>query len=228
MSYNAPELLRSWEQRIVRFMQNMEHSTDDASHDFFHFQRVWKTASQIIKQEKAEVNQLVVLAACYFHDIVVLPKNHPQRSQASTLAAEKTRQCLQKLEFPEQLIEPACHAVQAHSYSAGIPPQTLEAKIVQDADRMEALGAIGLARVFYTAGVLKQKLFDPQDPMAEHRELDDRIYSLDHFQQKLLKLADTMQTESGRAMAQRKTDYLRDFIKKLLNELDGNPDTVLE
>lgn len=222
MSDNTPELLQSWEQRIVDFMQAMDHDTDDASHDFFHFQRVWKTATQIMVQEKAEVNQLVVLAACYFHDIVVLPKNHPKRSQASTLAAEKTRQCLQELGFPEKLIEPTCHAVQAHSYSAGIPPQTIEAKVVQDADRMEALGAIGLARVFYTAGILKQKLFDPEDPMAKKRDLNDRIYSLDHFQQKLLKLGDSMQTEGGRAMAQHNTHYLEDFIDKLLRELDGD------
>ena len=221
MSYNTPELLQSWEQRIVSFMQAMDHESDDASHDFFHFQRVWKTASQIMEQE-TPVNQLVVLAACYFHDIVVLPKNHPQRSQASTLAAKKTRECLQELEFPEELIESVCHAVQAHSYSAGISPETIEAKVVQDADRMEALGAIGLARVFYTAGILKQKLFDPEDPMAENRELNDRIYSLDHFQQKLLKLVDTMQTDGGRAMAQRNTDYLKDFIAKLLKELDGD------
>lgn len=222
MSYNTPELLQAWEQRIVCFMQAMDHESDDASHDFFHFERVWKTARQIMVQESSDVNQLVVLAACYFHDIVVLPKNHPQRSQASSLAADKTRQCLQELAFPKELIEPVCHAVLTHSYSAGIQPDTIEAKVVQDADRMEALGAIGLARVFYTAGVLKQKLFDPADPMAEHRELDDRIYSLDHFQQKLLKLVDTMQTEGGRNMAQRNTDYLRDYIEKLLKELEGD------
>ena len=222
MSYNTPELLQSWEQRIVSFMQAMDHESEDASHDFFHFQRVWKTASQIMAQESKEVNQLVVLAACYFHDIVVLPKNHPQRSRASALAAKKTSECLQELEFPEELIEPVCHAVLTHSYSAGIQPETIEAKVVQDADRMEALGAIGLARVFYTAGVLKQKLFDPEDPMAERRALDDRIYSLDHFQQKLLKLVDTMQTEGGRSMAQRNTDYLKDFIEKLLKELEGD------
>ena len=94
--------------------------------------------------------------------------------------------------------------------------------MVQDADRMEALGAIGLARVFYTAGVLRQKMFDPQDPQALHREPDDRRYALDHFQLKLLQLADTMQTTAGRAMAQKNTDYLRAYTAKLLRELDGD------
>ena len=222
MNYNDPQLLQSWEQRIVQYMQSMEHSTDDASHDFFHFQRVWKTASQIIKKESGYINSLVVLTACYFHDVVVVPKNSPQRSIASTLAARKTEQCLRELQFPEDLIPAVCHGVKAHSYSAGITPETVEAKIVQDADRMEALGAIGLARCFYTGGLLKQKLFDPEDPMAEHREFNDRQYSLDHFEQKLLKLASTMQTQAGKEIAERNTDYLRDFRTKLLKELEGD------
>lgn len=222
MTYNDPQLLKSWEQRIVQYMEGLDHAANDASHDFFHFQRVWKIACQIMETESENINALVVLAACYFHDIVVLPKDHPERSRASTLAAQKTRVCLQELEFPEALIDGVCHAVLAHSYSAGIPPETIEARVVQDADRMEALGAIGIARCFYTAGILRQKLFDPEDPLAESRELDDRIYSLDHFQLKLLKLVDTMQTQGGREMAQRNSNYLRDFIQKLTRELEGD------
>lgn len=145
----------------------------------------------------------------------------PQRATASTLAAEETERCLKHLEFPDTLIPAVCHAVKTHSYSAGIPPETIEAKVVQDADRMEALGAIGLARCFYTGGKLKQKLFDPEDPMAESRELNDRLYSLDHFELKLLNIADTMQTESGRKMAQRSTQFLRDFRDQLGRELRG-------
>ncbi len=222
MNYNDPQLLQSWEERIVQYMQSMEDNTDDASHDFFHFQRVWKTASQLVASETTEINALVVLAACYFHDIVVVPKNSPLRAKASTLAAEKTEQCLQELSFPAELIAQVCHAVKAHSFSAGITPETIEAKIVQDADRMEALGAIGLARCFYTAGLLKHKLFDPEDPEAKHRELNDRQFALDHFELKLLTLSGSMKTEAGREMAERNSDYLRDFRTKLLKELQGD------
>ena len=172
-------------------------------------------------EEANAVNPLVVLAACYFHDIVVLSKNHPQRSQASSLAASKAKSSLESIAFPTELITDVCHAIESHSYSAGIKPETIEAKIVQDADRMEALGAIGLARVFYTAGLLRQKMFDAEDPLAEHRELDDRQFALDHFQLKLLKLADTMQTKTGRAMANKKSEYLQVFVGKLLSELKG-------
>ena len=219
MPYNDPALLQQWEATFVEFLQGRE--TDDASHDISHFQRVWRTACRLMDEGEIAANRLIILTACYFHDIVVLPKNHPQRSMASTLAAEETEKCLQTLTFPEELIGDVCHAVKTHSHSAGIPPETIEAKVVQDADRMEALGAIGIARCFYTAGKLKQKLFDPEDPLANDRELDDRVYSLDHFELKLLKIAESMQTESGRHMAERSTQFLRDFRDQLCRELRG-------
>ncbi|AMO58520.1 hydrolase [Endozoicomonas montiporae] len=219
MPYNDPSLLQQWEQTFVQFLQGRE--SDDASHDISHFQRVWRTASKLLDNGDLSANRLVILAACYFHDIVVLPKNHPQRSMASTLAAEETERCLTVLSFPQALINDVCHAVKTHSYSAGITPETIEAKVVQDADRMEALGAIGLARCFYTGGKLKQKLFDPEDPLATHRELDDRIYSLDHFELKLLKIAGSMQTAAGRQMAERSSQFLKDFRDQLCRELNG-------
>ncbi len=222
MVNTSKETLYRWEQQIIICLRSMDHDNDDDSHDFSHFQRVWKTAQQIMDQEQVVVNRLVVLAACYFHDIVVLPKDHPERSRASSLAAIKTRTCLEDMGFPCELIDNVCHSVESHSYSAGIVPETIEAKVVQDADRMEALGAIGLARVFYTSGLLRRKMFDPEDPLAEHRALDDREYALDHFQVKLLKLSETMQTNAGRRVAERNSDYLREYMGKLLKELNGD------
>lgn len=222
MTNSCIDTLNSWEQKIISWLQSMGNDNNDASHDFSHFQRVWKTAQQIMDQEQIPINRMVVLAACYFHDVVVLPKDHPERSQASSLAAIKTRVCLEEMAFPNELIDNVCHSVESHSYSAGIAPETIEAKVVQDADRMEALGAIGLARVFYTSGLLRRKMFDPEDPLAERRELDDREYALDHFQVKLLKLSETMQTAAGRRMAERNSDYLREYMGKLLKELDGD------
>ena len=221
MSSTCVATLNRWEERLTACLQSSVEQ-DDASHDISHVQRVWKTAQQIMAQESAPVNSLVVLAACYLHDVVVLPKDHPQRATASSLAAAKAGTVLAEMGFPGELIDNVCHSVASHSYSAGIVPQTIEARVVQDADRMEALGAIGLARVFYTAGVLRQKMFDPQDPEARHRELDDRRFALDHFELKLLRLADTMQTDAGRAMARRNSDYLRAFAAKLVRELDGD------
>lgn len=112
--------------------------------------------------------------------------------------------------------------LEAHSFSAGIAPHSLEAKIVQDADRLEALGAIGLARVFAVSGALGVALFNAEDPFADARTLNDRAFALDHFQTKLLRLPDTMHTDVGRELAQHNADFLIQFMAKLSAELQGD------
>ena len=213
--------LAQWHQRFEDWLA-AHHATDDAAHDSSHFRRVWMTAKKILENEDAD--PLVVLTACYFHDIVSLPKNDPERSHSSHMAAQKTRQILSQ-DFPDfspERYDAVAHAIEAHSFSAGIAPQTREAKIVQDADRLEALGAIGLARVFAVSGALGVALFDAQDPFAESRALDDRAYALDHFQTKLLRLPETMQTAVGRELARHNADYLIQFMAKLSAELQGD------
>lgn len=193
--------LIDWQQRFEHWILT-HHTQDDAAHDLSHFRRVWATATQLAAGE--DVDQLVLLTACYFHDIVSLPKNHPERSRSSMMAAEKTLAILQSsfADFPAERYSAVSHAIEAHSFSASISPRTLEAKIVQDADRLESLGAIGLARVFAVSGALNTILFDAADPFADQRALDDRKYALDHFQCKLLRLPESMQTVRGRAMAE--------------------------
>ena len=97
---------------------------------------------------------------------------------------------------------------------------------MQDADRLEALGAIGLARVFAISGAMNAALFDADDPFADNRELDDKAYALDHFQTKLLRLPQSMQTKKGREMAQHNADFLVQFMAKLSAELAGDPLSV--
>lgn len=213
--------LVQWQQRFESWLDE-HHASEDSAHDISHFRRVWMTARKIMIHHQAD--PLVVLTACYFHDIVSLPKNHPERSQSSRLAARKTRDILHRdfPDFPPDRFAAVEHAIEAHSFSAGIAPQSIEAKIVQDADRLEALGAIGLARVFAVSGGLGVALFDAEDPFADARPLDDRAFALDHFQTKLLRLPDTMQTDVGRDLAQHNADFLVHFMAKLSAELQGD------
>jgi len=211
-----------WELRFTAFLQ-LHEQHDDGSHDLGHFQRVWKAAREIDRVEGGAADPLILLTACYFHDLVSLPKNHPERRQASRLSAERTAGILQSdfPDFPPDKIDGVRHAIHAHSFSAKVDALTAEARILQDADRLEALGAIGLARVFYTAGQLGQKLFDPGDPLALRREPDDLRFSLDHFQLKLLKLPALMNTDTGKKMAEERADYLRGFLVTIGGELGG-------
>lgn len=213
--------LAQWQHRFERWLDE-NHFTDDAAHDIAHFRRVWVTAQNIMAELR--VDPLVVLTACYFHDVVSLPKNHPDRSQSSLLAARKTREILRRdfPDFPPERYAAVEHAIEAHSFSAGVAPQSLEAKIVQDADRLEALGAIGLARVFAVSGALGVALFDADDPFAGARPLDDKTFALDHFQTKLLRLPDIMQTPRGRELARHNADFLIQFMAKLSAELQGD------
>lgn len=214
--------LYHWQQRFEAWL-NEHHSQGDAAHDVSHFRRVWATARQL--SENTDADRLTILTACYFHDIVSLAKNHPQRSRSSAMAAEKTLSVLQSdfPDFPAERYPAVLHAIEAHSFSAAVNPVSEEAKIVQDADRLEALGAIGLARVFAVSGALNNALFDANDPFADRRDLDDKTYALDHFQCKLLRLPETMQTEKGRMMAVHNARFLVQFMAKLSAELRGDP-----
>ncbi|HHR3288500.1 TPA: phosphohydrolase [Klebsiella oxytoca] len=214
--------LYQWQQRFEAWLSE-HHSQGDAAHDISHFRRVWATAQQLA--EESDADRLVILTACYFHDIVSLAKNHPECSRSSAMAAEQTLTILQSdfPDFPPERYAAVLHAIEAHSFSAGMAPRSEEAKIVQDADRLEALGAIGLARVFAVSGALNNILFDADDPFADRRELDDKKYALDHFQCKLLRLPETMQTEKGRAMALHNARFLVQYMAKLSAELRGDP-----
>jgi uncharacterized protein len=198
-----------WQARLAALAAAGSGATDGA-HDASHLARVWRNAEALLP-DHPEANRLVVMAACYLHDLVNLPKNDPARSQASRRSAQLARHQLAWIGFPSELLDAVAHAIEAHSFSAAIEATTIEAKIVQDADRLDALGAIGLARVFYVGGQLGRPLAHPIDPLALHRPLDDAAFTLDHFAVKLATLPGMMQTEAGRRLAGKRLALLMDF-----------------
>lgn len=216
-SLSPKKPLSQWQSEFENWWHRNE--SDDASHDLGHFRRVYSVALEINAGEGAKADDLVLLAAAYFHDVVNPPKNSPLRSKASQLAAEKSKEIISDMGFPADKLDDVAHAIAAHSFSAGIPAETLEAKILQDADRMEALGALGVARNMYTSGRMGSKLFHPEDPLGKARELDDKKYALDHFELKLLKLPDMMQTQTGKSIARQRADFLITFRNQLLKEV---------
>ncbi|MGO4448959.1 HD domain-containing protein [Phyllobacterium sp. TAF24] len=193
-----------------------EGSTD-GSHDVSHLLRVWKNASAIHAAEGGDKEILV--ASTILHDCVAVEKNSPLRAQASQLAAKKASDLLTDIGWQTHKIAAAAHAIEAHSFSANIPPRTLEAQILQDADRLDAIGMVGAARCFYIAGRMGSGLYDPADPTAINREFDDRNFAIDHFETKLFKLTAGFNTAKGAQIAQARQERLRRFLDEFLDEI---------
>jgi uncharacterized protein len=191
----------------------------DAAHDLGHILRVAHLALQLAQAEGADAE--VCVAGALLHDLVYRPKNHPESPLTAQMAAELVPLWCRETAGLESRANAIAAAVASHSWSGGGTPATLEAAVVQDADRLEALGAIGVARVFATGASFGAGLWHPEDPWAEARDLDDKAWSLDHFQRKLLKLAADMKTTAGRSLAQSRQDAMLAYLEALQVELGG-------
>lgn len=204
-----------WEPRFVQFLQ--AQTAVDGAHDLAHVRRVVGNALSLAEQEGAAL--AVVFPAAWLHDCVTVAKDSPQRSQASRLAAATAVSFLQQIAYPPEHLEAIAHAIAAHSFSAQIPAQTVEAKVVQDADRLDALGAVGIARAFLVGGVMGRPLYHEPDPFCQERAPDDGVATLDHFYTKLLRLPATMQTAAGKREAEKRAAFMRLFLAQLAEEI---------
>jgi len=205
------KVIDSLKNEVKKRMEN------DSAHDFEHTMRVYKNAQKICKKEKA--NEKLVLSAALLHDIVSYPKSDKRSKTSSIESAKKSQKILEKLNFSKEEITIISGAILDHSYSQNKIPKTIEGKILQDADRLDALGAIGIARVFATGGSLKRPFYNIDDPFCKKRIPDDHIWTVDHFFQKLLKLESLMNTKSGKAEAKKRTRILKEFLNQLKQEL---------
>jgi uncharacterized protein len=188
----------------------------DAAHDLAHLHRVALWAARILNQpEKTEA----VIAAALLHDLVNVPKNHPDRARASEFSADEARPLLEAAGFTAPEVEEIALAIRQHSFSRGEKPASALGMALQDADRLEALGSIGIMRVYSTGVKMGARYFHEIDPWAKHREMDDSLFSLDHFFTKLLKLPDTMNTASGRSEALQRVKPMQAFLESLEREL---------
>ncbi|MDH3279372.1 MAG: HD domain-containing protein [Nitrosopumilus sp.] len=190
---------------------------NDSAHDFNHILRVYNNAQKICKKEKA--NEKLVLSAALLHDLVSYPKSDKRSKTSSIESAKKSKNILKKYDFSNEEITIIFNAISEHSFSQNKIPTSIEGKILQDADRLDALGAIGIARVFATGGSLKRPFYNHDDPFCKQRIPDDKIWTIDHFFKKLLKLESLMNTKFGKIEAKKRTVVLKDFLKQLKQEI---------
>ncbi len=189
----------------------------DGAHDLQHVMRVVNTAKRLCEQEGASLE--VVVPAAYLHDCFTYPKDHPQRKESARKAADKATEFLRTINYPEVYFDAVHHAIMAHSFSANLQPETLEAKVVQDADRLDSLGAVGIARCLFVSAGFDSSLYSVDDPFGHERTLDDKSFTVDHFYTKLLKLEGMMQTASAKKEARKRTAYMEQFLVQLSSEI---------
>jgi len=188
-------------------------ANNDPAHDFEHVMRVYRNAEKICNTENG--NKKLILSAVLLHDIIKI-KN---RKDSALKSAKLSKKILKENQFLDNEISIISDAIKEHSFSKNKIPTTIEGKIIQDADRLDAIGAIGLARVFSFSGSNNRPFYDPNDPFSENRVVNDDKWALDHFYEKLLTLEKKMNTKTGKSLAKKRTKILRDFLKELKNEI---------
>jgi uncharacterized protein len=181
--------------------------------------RVWQTAKRLAECEGADL--FVVELAALLHDVADW-KLHDGDLSAGPRAA---REWLQRLEVDESVIAHVCEVVGGISFKgAGVatPMATIEGQCVQDADRLDAIGAVGVARCFAFGGAKNRLIFDPEAPPELHASFEDYRKksgpSINHFYEKLLLLKDRMQTDSGRVLAAERHQFLETYLTQFFAE----------
>ncbi|MEM4140869.1 MAG: HD domain-containing protein [Nitrososphaeria archaeon] len=190
-----------------------------SGHEYSHSLRVYNLCKILAKNEK--VDMLVLEAAALLHDIGREHERKDPKVDHAEKSAELAQKILDKIGFPKEKVQDVLYAIKVHRFSKGINPKTLEAKILQDADRIDVSGAIGIATAFAYGGAYGLKLYDIDDPFAKNRSLNDQKYCLDHFFTKLLNLDKTLNTKKGKMLARKRKRFMIKFLKEFQEELNN-------
>ena len=193
---------------------------EGTGHDWYHIERVWKVAVRLAEQEQA--NRFIVEMAALLHDLIddKLVSNKEE-------AVQEVMYWLEGVGVTSSDSERIFEIIETISYKGGNNKkvQTIEAQVVQDADRLDAIGAIGIARCFAYAGSKGNLLFDPElsvrESMTEEEYRKGKTSAVHHFYEKLLKLKDLMNTETARKIAQERHAFMEDYLTQFFNEWEG-------
>lgn len=216
--FDSKNSMETFESLFENYMSKICNENPDPSHDILHVKRVVAIAKKLSLAEKADLE--IVLPAAYLHDCIYISKTDQRRSQASRISADRAIELLRGWKYSEKLLPRIHHAISAHSFSARIFPETIEAKIVQDADRLDAMGAIGIFRCFAFSGLAQRPLYLAEDPFCKKRKPDDSSNTLDHFFTKLLHLQDRLNTDAAKQEGLKRLETMEFFLKSLENELN--------
>lgn len=211
---------RTLRSRLVALAQR-RITGDDPSHDLHHALRVLANAERIARAEGADLD--VIVPAALLHDVVNHPKHDPRASRASDESAALAARILRRVPgYPRAKISAVAEAIARCSFSKGLPPATLEAAVLQDADGLEATGAIAIMRTFASTGQMRRPFYHASDPFCRTRVPDPKHFAVDLFYARLLKVLGRMHTPTARRIAKRRTAFLQKFLAEFRRELAGH------
>tara|TARA_R110000868_G_scaffold93810_6_gene259491 strand:- start:4888 stop:5544 length:657 start_codon:yes stop_codon:yes gene_type:complete len=196
----------------------------EGGHDWFHIQRVFKNTLLIAKDENADV--LIVSLGALLHDIADA-KFH---GGDETIGPKMAQEFLTSLQVEKKVIGHVIKIIENISYKSSLDSKKLftskELMVVQDADRLDAIGAMGIARAFNYGGFMNRELYNPE--IAPNLQMTKEQYkkstapTINHFYEKLLLLKDKMNTESGRKLAEKRHQFMLDYLEQFYKEWNGN------
>lgn len=192
----------------------------ESAHDFDHVLRVLALAEKLARAEGADLD--IVRAAVLLHDIARADEDMTGGDHA-TMAADRAREILSTHGVAPEKIDAIVHAIAAHRFRTNAPPQTLEAKILFDADKLDSIGAVGVARTYQVSGALNQRLWSEvlPDALATRQQRNSNHSAYAEFVVKLSKVRDRLFTATARQIAAERHAYMADFFARLEKEIHG-------
>jgi uncharacterized protein len=199
----------------------------ESGHDWFHIERVWKNSLLISEGEilkNPQINLTIIQLGALLHDIA----DHKFHGGDDSVGPKVAREFLESLQVEENIISAVCNIIQKISFKGSTAKNEMdscEGLIVQDSDRLDAIGAIGIARTFSYGGYRNRQMYDPQE--KPNMNMDWETYknnkgpTINHFYEKLLLIKDRMNTETGKKIAQKRHDYMCGFLEEFFNEWEG-------
>ncbi|ADB59122.1 metal dependent phosphohydrolase [Haloterrigena turkmenica DSM 5511] len=190
-------------------------------HDWHHVQRVETLAETLVdRHQSGSIDERVVTLAVYLHDIGREKEDSGEIDDHAAWGARESRRILEDVGADPATIDGVAHCVRAHRYSNAVEPERLEAKLVSDADNLDALGAVGIARTFAHGGALGEPIYDPAVPVADD-ETAAGATQYNHLHEKILALPERLYTDVGRELAERRAAFVREYVAQFDAELTG-------
>lgn len=189
----------------------------DPAHDWQHVCRVVANVRAIAPE--AGAREEIAVPAALLHELFNYPKDHPRSAESGDVCAERAAALLRGLSWPAEVVDAVAYAIRVHSFSRGLVPETREAQVLQDADRLDAIGAIGIARCFATCASMRRPFYAPDDPFCASRAPDDKQWGVDHFYRKLLRIPETLHTAPARRLAEGRVAFMRAYLEQLGREI---------